>query len=108
MAVQVYTFKVTYEGRNNKIWRTFEASSNYDLAKLGYMILVSFDTKAYHLFCIEHKGNIYETAIENYGQYPLLQDAKLSSLNLQPGEYMEMIYLTRRNILIILIIQITV
>ena len=92
MAVQVYTFKVTYEGCNNKIWRTFEASSNYDLARLGYMILASFDTKAYHLFCIEHKGNIYETAIENYGQYPLLQDAKLSSLNLQPGEHMEMIY----------------
>ena len=92
MAVQVYTFKVTYEGCNNKIWRTFEVSSNYDLARLGYMILASFNTKAYHLFCIEHKGNTYETAIENYGQYPLLQDAKLSSLNLQPGEHMEMIY----------------
>ena len=92
MAVQVYTFKVTYEGCDNKIWRIFEVSSNYDLARLGYMILSSFDTKAYHLFCIEHKGNFYEAAIENYGQYPLLQDAKLSSLNLQPGEHMEMIY----------------
>ena len=92
MAVQVYTFKVIYKGCNNKIWRTFKVSSNYDLARLGYMILAGFDTKAYHLFCIEHKGNVYETAIENYSQYPLLQDAKLSSLNLQPGEHMEMIY----------------
>lgn len=92
MAVQVYTFKVTYEGCDNKIWRIFEVSSNYDLARLGYMILASFDTKSYHLFCIEHKGIVYETSIENYGQFPLLQDAKLLSLKLQPGEHMEMIY----------------
>ncbi len=92
MAVQVYTFKITYEGCNNKIWRTFEVSSNYDLARLGYMVLSSFDTKAYHLFTIEHNRVVYETAIENYGEAPLLQDIKLSSLNLQPGEHMEMIY----------------
>lgn len=92
MAAQVYTFKVIYEGCNNKIWRTFEVSSNYDFARLGYMILSSFDTKAYHLFSIEHKDIVYETAIENYGESPLLQDIKLSNLNLQPSEHMEMIY----------------
>lgn len=92
MATQVYTFKITYEGCNNKIWRTFEVSSNYDLARLGYMILASFDTKAYHLFTIEHKGIVYETAIENCGDSPLLQDVKLSSLNLQIGEHLKMIY----------------
>lgn len=92
MAAQVYTFRITYEGCDNKIWRTFEVSSNYDLARLGYMVLASFDTKAYHLFCIEHKDIVYETAIENYGQFPLLQDTKLSELKMQPGEHMEMIY----------------
>lgn len=92
MATQVYTFKITYEGCNNKIWRTFEVSSNYDLARLGYMVLASFDTNAYHLFSIEHKGIVFETAIENYGDAPLLQDFKLSILNLQIGEHMEMIY----------------
>ncbi len=92
MAVQVYTFKITYAGCDNKIWRTFEVSSNYDLAKLGYMVLSSFDTKAYHLFTIKHNSIVYETAIENYGESPLLQNVKLSSLNLQPGEHMEMIY----------------
>lgn len=56
------------------------------------MVLASFDTNAYHLFSIEHKGVIYETDIDNYGESPLLQDVKLSSLNLQPGEHMEMIY----------------
>lgn len=92
MATQVYTFKITYEGSENKIWRTFEVSSNYDLARLGYMVLASFDTMAYHLFSIEYKGVVYETAIENYGKSPLLQDIKLSYLNLRIGEHMEMIY----------------
>ena len=92
MAVQVYTFKVTYEGCENKIWRVFEVSSNYDLARLGYMILASFDTMAYHLFYIECSGTRYETVIENYGEYPLLQDAKLSELNLQIGQHMKMLY----------------
>ena len=46
MATQVYIFKITYNGCENKIWRTFEVSSNYDLARLGYMVLASFDTNA--------------------------------------------------------------
>ena len=92
MAVQVYTFKVTYEGCENKIWRVFEVSSNYDLARFGYMILASFDTMAYHLFHIECDSIQYETAIENDGEYPLLQEAKLSKLNLQIGQHMEMVY----------------
>ena len=92
MAIQVYTFRVTYKGCENKIWRTFEVSSNYDLARLGYMILASFDTMAYHLFYIECSGTRYETAIENYGECPLLQDANLSKLDLQIGQHMEMIY----------------
>ena len=58
MSTQVYTFRITYNGCENKIWRTVEVSSNYDLARLGYMVLASFDTNAYHLFSIEHKGVI--------------------------------------------------
>lgn len=83
MAVQVYTFKVTYKHCEGKIWRIFDVSSNSDLALLGYMILASFDTMAYHLFSIECNNTIYETAIENYGEYPLLQETKLSELALK-------------------------
>lgn len=92
MATQVYAFKITYQGCRDKIWRTFEVSSNYDLARLGYMVLASFDTNAYHLFCIQHNGITYETDIENYGEYSLLREVKLSKLNLQVGEHMKMIY----------------
>ena len=59
MSKQVYTFRITYNGCENKIWRTVEVSSNYDLARLGYMVLAIFDTNAYHLFSIEHKGVIF-------------------------------------------------
>lgn len=89
---QVYTFKITYQECGNKIWRTFEVSSNYDLASLGYMVLASFRTMAYHLFSIKCKGIEYETDIENYGEYPLLREQKLSNLNLIIGEHMQMIY----------------
>ena len=41
MAVQIYTFKITYADCDNKIWRIAAVSSNYTLAKLGYMILAS-------------------------------------------------------------------
>lgn len=92
MATQVYTFKITYEGCNNKIWRTFEVSSNYDLAQLGYMVLSSFQTNAYHLFSIEHKGTVYVTGIEDYSESPQLREVKLSRLKLQVGEHMTMIY----------------
>lgn len=90
--VQVYTFKITYQECKNKIWRTFEVSSNYDLASVGYMVLSSFRTMAYHLFSINCKGISYETDIENYGEYPLLREQKLSKLNLTIGEHIQMIY----------------
>lgn len=50
MATQVYTFKITYADCDNRIWRTAAVSSNYTLAELGYMVLATFDTMAYHLF----------------------------------------------------------
>ena len=50
MATKVYTFHITYEGLEEKIWRKVEVSSNYRLNQLGYMVLAAFDTLAYHLF----------------------------------------------------------
>ena len=42
MATNVYTFHVTYEGLEDKIWRDIEVSSNYRLAQLGYAVLAAF------------------------------------------------------------------
>lgn len=92
MSAEVYTFKVVYENCDNKIYRVFEVSSNYTLAQLGYVILASFRTNAYHLFSIEYKGTVYETDIEYDGASPLMREVKLSSMSLQCGEHLKMIY----------------
>lgn len=65
MAAQIYTFKITYENCDNRIWRTAEVSSNYTLAKLGYLILASFDTLAYHLFEITFREDRYVLPFED-------------------------------------------
>lgn len=70
----------------------FEASSNNTLAQLGYIVLASFRTKAYHLFNIEYRGTVYETDIENDGESPLMRNVKLSSMSLQRFEHLKMIY----------------
>lgn len=92
MGAQVYTFKAIYGGCENKIWRTFEISSNATLAKVGYAILSIFDTNAYHLFTIECKNVVYDTDIEYDGRNPLLSEVKIPDLKLQIGEHMKMIY----------------
>ena len=46
----VFTLEIKYIGCEDKIWRKAQISSNAFLCDLGYMILVTFDTMAYHLF----------------------------------------------------------
>jgi len=60
MKANVYKFLIGYKGYEEKIWREVEVSGNYLLSKLAYLVLVSFDTLANHLFFIEYNGNHYE------------------------------------------------
>lgn len=100
MAVQVYTFKITYADCDNKIWRIAAVSSNYTLAKLGYMILASFDTMAYHLFEMKFKGTTYFLTDEDFEdlpnydneRYDLLGAYKIGMLGLNVGDTIEMTY----------------
>ena len=91
---QIYTFRITYRGCEEKIWRVAEVSSNNTLAQLGYTILVTFDTLAYHLFSISYKGVSYEldTDEEEIDDALRLCGVKLSALNLQIGDQLEMTY----------------
>ena len=92
--VQIYTFQITYRGCEQKIWRVVEMSSNNTLAQLGYTILVTFDTLAYHLFDISCKGIIYklDAGEEEIDDAMPLCGVKLSALNLQIGDKLEMTY----------------
>lgn len=56
VATDVYTFHVTYQGLEEKIWRDIAVSSNYRLEQLGYAVLAAFDTMAYHLFRFSYRG----------------------------------------------------
>ena len=91
---QIYTFRITYRGCEDKIWRVAEVSSNYTLAQLGYTILVTFDTLAYHLFSISSKGASYkpDTDEEILEDFQHLCWVKLSALRLQIGAQLEMTY----------------
>ena len=100
MAAQVYTFKITYAGCEDKIWRVAAVSSNDTLADLGYLILASFDTMAYHLFEIKYQDVTYLLSQEegdtfsmfSEESFGLLSQCKLSSLTLKPMDTLKMIY----------------
>ncbi len=100
MSVQIYTFKITYADCDNKIWRIAAVSSNYTLAKLGYMILASFDTMAYHLFEMKFKGTTYFLTEEDFEdlpnydneRYDLFGVHKIGTLGLNVGDTIQMTY----------------
>ena len=100
MAAQVYTFKITYADCDNRIWRTAAVSSNFTLAELGYMVLATFDTMAYHLFEMKFKGTTYFLIEEDFEdlpnydneRYDLLGAYKIGMLGLSVGDTIEMTY----------------
>ena len=90
---QVYTFHIVYDGCKNKIWRDIQISSTNTLATLGYCVLSSFDTLAYHLFYIEHNGIRYDTYLDEFSDgEAFLSEVKLNQLSLKIGDKLEMLY----------------
>lgn len=100
MAAQVFTFKITYADCDNRIWRTAAVSSNFTLAQLGYMVLATFDTMAYHLFEMKFKNTTYFLTEEDFEDLPeeenenynLLSLYKIGNLNMNAGDKIEMTY----------------
>lgn len=90
---RVYTFKIVYIGCENKIWRDIQTSSNSTMAMLGYAVLSSFSTCAYHLFTMTYKGTDYELDDEEFQTTPkLMSETKLGNLKLEIGDKIHMIY----------------
>ena len=92
--VSVCTIRIKYVGCEDKIWRVAQISSNAHLCDLGYMILATFDTMAYHLFNITYKGVTYELPSdeEEIPEDNCVFFVKLSELNLKIGDKLTMIY----------------
>ena len=93
MATKVYTFHITYEGLEEKIWRKVEVSSNYRLDQLGYMVLAAFDTLAYHLFEFYYDDDRFEIPNEDapFEQVDMA-NFKLHQLDLKLGDRIQMDY----------------
>ena len=90
---RVYTFKIVYIGCENKIWRDIQISSNSTMAVLGYAVLSSFSTCAYHLFMMTYKGTNYELNDGEFQTKPkLMAETKLGNLKLEIGDKIHMIY----------------
>ncbi len=100
MATQIYTFKITYADCGNKIWRTVAVSSNYTLADLGYLVLATFDTMAYHLFEMEYGDTMYfldgddptERFFVGQKHFGMLSISKLGRLGMKVGDVIKMTY----------------
>ena len=60
MKAQIYRLKITYDGYEKILNRTVDVSSNFTMAKLGYLVIAAFDTLAYHLFYLRFNGRRYE------------------------------------------------
>ena len=93
MATKVYTFHITYEGLEEKIWRKVEVSSNHRLDQLGYMVLAAFDTLAYHLFEFYYDDDRFEIPNEDAPFEQIdMADFKLHQLKLKLGDRIRMEY----------------
>lgn len=99
----VYKFKVKLTGMSNKIWRDIEISSVSSVAKLGYVVLATFESTASHLFNIQFNGKRYEIVFDDdfdddfddaFGFEPAIDPikTKLSTLKLSIGDVLEMEY----------------
>lgn len=94
MATKVYTFHIAYQGLEDRIWRKVEVSSKYRLDRLGYMVLATFDTLAYHLFEFYYNGICYSLPDEDTPFENQIDMAKftLEKLNLKIGDQVQMDY----------------
>ena len=79
----VLTFRVAVDGLENKIWRRIEITDSRTVAELAYAILATFDSLAYHLYEVEHKGITYDSMIdiEDYHGPKKIVDATITKLN---------------------------
>lgn len=93
MAAKVFTFHISYEGLEEKIWRNIAVSSNYRLDQLGYAVLAAFDTMAYHLFEFYYKDGRFEIPDEDADEEQLdMAVFKLHQLDLKIGDRLRMDY----------------
>ncbi len=91
---KVLTLHIEYGSQGKHLWRDMEVSENYRLNMLGYAILATFDTMAYHMFEFNICGDEFSMPMDGYiedGQLDMSQ-FKLSQMHFEMGDKFEMEY----------------
>ena len=98
MKAQIYRLKINYDGYEKILNRTVDVSSNFTMAKLGYLVLAAFDTLAYHLFYLRFNGRRYELETDDNFRSIGMEEmtdprtVKLNQLGMNIGDEISMCY----------------
>ena len=93
MAAKVFTFHIVYEESEGKIWRNIAVSSDYRLDQLGYAVLASFDTIAFHMFEFHYKDSRFEIPDDDADEEQIdMAVFKLNQMDLKIGDRIRMDY----------------
>lgn len=94
---KILIFKVGIEGLEEKNWIIIEIPARRTVADLAYTILATFDSLAYNLYNIKHKGIVYDSWVcieDDYSDVPP-ENAVITPLrfmNLKKNDKLEMEY----------------
>lgn len=92
MPPKLLTLHISYDGLDNKIWRDIQLCNDTPLNQLAYIIMVSFDTHAYHHYYIQSCGEKYtEQKVGGTGVYDA-RKVTLADLYLDKGDSLMMEY----------------
>ncbi|HJI72917.1 MAG TPA: plasmid pRiA4b ORF-3 family protein [Veillonellaceae bacterium] len=90
---EIYSFHVAVRDMEDKIWRDIDISGKSTLAQLAYTILVVFQTRREHLFCLYYKGKRYELRFDPDGPKASRPNrVYLEKMKLALGDELTMIY----------------
>lgn len=95
--MKVLKLRVGIEGLEEKIWREVEVLEKSTVADLAYTILATFNSLAYHLYDVEHKGKTYDCGIcieEAPDQANVINATitEISSMSLEKEDMLKMTY----------------
>ncbi len=94
MAAKVLKLHIEYASLGEYLWRDIEVSSNSTLDFLGFNILATFDTCAYHQFEFDINGKVYAIPNDEFDipDTEDMADFKLSDFDFKIGQQFSMDY----------------
>lgn len=88
----ILVLRIEYDGLDKVIWRDVVVDKDMPLNELAHLILVAFDTMAYHLYVIRSAGEEFsEGPREDFKGFDA-RSMTLSDLHLMKGDTLEMEY----------------